>query len=71
MWAKNSQFGFLPNRSTLNAAIKVMFDLEEALDFSIATLAIFFDVGKVFDLVPHDLVLLKLAKILPHGYRSA
>jgi hypothetical protein len=42
-----------------------MFDLEEALEFSIATLAIFFDVAKVFDLVPHDLVLLKLAKILP------
>jgi retron-type reverse transcriptase len=63
MWTKNNQFGFLPGRSTLDAAIKVLFDLEEAYDLSFAALAIFFDFAKAFDLVPHDLLLLKLAKV--------
>jgi hypothetical protein len=65
MWTKNNQFGFLPGRSTLDAAIKVLFDLEEAYDLGFAALAIFFDFAKAFDLVPHDLLLLKLAKVLP------
>jgi hypothetical protein len=49
----------------LDAAIKVLFDLEEAYDLGFTALAIFSDFAKAFDLVPHDLLLLKLAKVLP------
>ena len=65
IWRNNNQHGFLPGRSTLDAAVKVLFDLEYSTDQGIAWLAIFFDFAKAFDLVPHDLLLEKLAALLP------
>jgi hypothetical protein len=65
IWRSNNQHGFLPGRSTLEASIKVLFDLEGAHDQKIHWLAIFFDFAKAFDLVPHDLLLEKLTAVLP------
>ena len=65
IWTNNNQHGFLPGRSTLDASIRVLFDLEGAHDRKIQWLAIFFDFAKAFDLVPHDLLLEKLAAVLP------
>ena len=65
IWASNNQHGFLPGRSTVDAAAKVFFDLEKAFDQKTAALAIFFDFAKAFDLVPHDILLRKLSTILP------
>ena len=65
IWVDNNQYGFLPGRSTLDAALTVIFDLESAHDRSIPWLAVFFDFAKAFDLVPHDTLLMKLANILP------
>jgi hypothetical protein len=47
IWESNHQHGFLPGRSTLDAAVKVIFDLESAHDKDAAWLAIFFDLPKL------------------------
>ena len=65
IWQHNNQHGFLPGRSTTDAAVKVIFDLESAFDQRLLWLAIFFDFAKAFDLVPHDLLLQKLTPVLP------
>lgn len=65
IWRNNNQHGFLPGRSTHNATTKVIFDLQDAFNNSKPWLAIFFDFAKAFDLVPHDLLLLKLSAVFP------
>ena len=66
IWRTNRQHGFLPGKCTMDALIKVLFDIGKALDDGKSTvIAIFFDFAKAFDLVPHDLLLLKLDKVLP------
>ena len=65
IWRTNNQHGFLTGRSTLDASIKVLFDLEGAHDRGNHWLAIFFDFAKAFDPVPHDLLLEKLSAVLP------
>ena len=65
IWMTNKQNGFLPGRSTMGAIAQVLFDIGKALDRTVTVLSIFFDLAKAFDLVPHDLLLLKLPRYLP------
>jgi hypothetical protein len=65
MWAHNKQHGFLPGHSTADAVVQVLFDIGRAVDQGHPVLAIFFDLAKAFDLVPHDKLLIKLEKHLP------
>jgi hypothetical protein len=60
IWKSNKQYGFLPGRSTVDAAVHVFYDISKAFDQAIPSLAIFFDFAKAFDLVPHDKLLAKL-----------
>jgi hypothetical protein len=65
IWKKNRQHGFLPGRCTIDAIVQVLFDIGNAIDKGKPVIAIFFDFAKAFDLVPHDRLLNKLAKLLP------
>jgi ribonuclease P/MRP protein subunit RPP40 len=60
----NKQYGFLPGRSTMDAIILVLEDLERAKDDERTAHALFFDFEKPFDLVIHLIHLLKLYKLL-------
>jgi ribonuclease P/MRP protein subunit RPP40 len=60
IWHTNKQHGFLPGKCTMDAVIKVMFDIGKAIDSKLSVISIFFDFAKAFDLVPHDLLLAKL-----------
>jgi hypothetical protein len=65
LWKNNSQYGFLPKRSTMDAIVQVIEDWSEAKDTKKEILAIFFDFAKAFDLVDHVKLLEKLLKYLP------
>ncbi|MFN7829690.1 MAG: reverse transcriptase domain-containing protein [Armatimonadota bacterium] len=65
IWINNKQHGFLPGRSTMDAVVRILFDIGRASDQGLPVLAIFFDFAKAFDLVPHDRLLAKLANVLP------
>ncbi len=65
LWKNNSQYGFLPGRSTMDAIIQVIESWSQAKDIKQDVLAIFFDFAKAFDLVNHQKLLVKLQKILP------
>ncbi len=65
LWKNNSQYGFLPKRSTMDAIVQVIEDWSEAKDTKKNILAIFFDFAKAFDLVDHVKLLEKLLKYLP------
>ena len=49
------QWGFMANRSTVSALIKVVDDWRKALDQGYEVCVVFFDVSKAFDTVPHSL----------------
>ena len=53
----------MTNRSTVSALIKVVDDWLSALDKGYEVCVIFFDVSKVFDTVPHSLLLAKLNEL--------
>ena len=57
------QWGFMTNRSTMSALIKVIDDWSKALDQGYEVCVIFFDVSKAFDTVPHSLLLAKLREL--------
>ena len=57
------QWGFMSNRSTVSALIKVVEDWSSALDKGYEVCVVFFDVSKAFDTVPHSLLLAKLNKL--------
>jgi hypothetical protein len=65
IWPTNKQFGFLPNRSTIDAISQVIEDWGKAKDNHEAIFAIFFDFEKAFDLVDHIILLTKLKELLP------
>ena len=58
-----TQRGFMSNRSTASALIKVVDDWQRALDQRYKVCVVFFDVSKAFDTVPHSLLLAKLNKL--------
>lgn len=55
------QYGFLKGRSTSQALLQITNFITNALNNSEITLAIFLDVMKCFDCVPHDILLYKLS----------
>ena len=57
------QWGFMSSRSTMSALIKVVDDFSLALDQGHEVCAIFFEVHKAFDTVPHLLLLRTLDKL--------
>ena len=57
------QWGFMSNRSTVSALIKVVDDWQRALDQGYEVCVVFFDVSKAFDTVPHSLLLAKLHEL--------
>ena len=57
------QWGFMANRSTVSALIKVVDDWQKALDQGYEVCVVFFDVSKAFDTVPHSLLLAKLSEL--------
>ena len=57
------QWGFMTNRSTISALIKVIDDWSKALDQGHEVCVIFFDVSKAFDTAPHSLLLAKLREL--------
>ena len=59
----DTQWGFMPNRSTTSALIKVVNDWMHALDEGYEICVIFFDVRKAFDSVPHIELLNRLEEI--------
>ncbi len=59
----SNQWGFLPQRSTTSAFIKVTDDWLTQLEEGNEVAAIFFDIKKAFDSVPHQHLLQKLADI--------
>jgi hypothetical protein len=65
IWIDNNQYGFLPNRCTMDAIIQVIEDWGSAKDKHKALIAIFFDFEKAFDLVDHEILLKKLQQYLP------
>ena len=65
VWIDNEQYGFLPNKCTMDALVQVIDDWNNAKDKHQQILAIFFDFEKAFDLVDHIILLMKLQKYLP------
>ena len=57
------QWGFMSSRSTMSALIKVVDDCSKALDQGHEVCAVFFDVRKAFDTVPHLPLLQTLDKL--------
>lgn len=58
-----SQYGFRAGRSTVNAIASLTKLINDSLDNSIPSLAVFFDLQKAFDSVDHGLLLRKLHKL--------
>ena len=56
----NSQFGFLKGRSTLHQLLIFLSDIFSNIDNKLQTDAIYLDLRKAFDSVPHDKLLFKL-----------
>jgi hypothetical protein len=65
IWVNNKQYGFMPGKCTLDAIVQVIEDWEKAVDEDKTIHAVFFDYAKAFDLVPHQLLLTKISKMVP------
>ena len=64
--ANNKQYGFLPGHCTMDAVIQALDHWGAEHDnHKGKLLAIFFDFAKAFDLVDHEVLLIKLSKMLP------
>ena len=57
------QWGFMCGRSTVSALIRVVDDWQRALDRGNEVCAVFFDISKAFDTVPHLPLLRTLIEI--------
>ena len=58
-----SQYGFLKGRSTTGALVSAIDEWQKILDSGFDVCAIFFDLRKAFDSVPHSILLEKLAEM--------
>src|SRR5436190_1977515 len=58
-----SQFGFRPKKSTKSALVQFIEKVINALDSKENVLSCFFDLCKAFDLVRHEILLMKMQKI--------
>ena len=56
----DDQWGFLPGRSTTGAVLSALHDWHYKFDGGAEVQAVFFDLQKAFDTVPHDKLILKL-----------
>jgi hypothetical protein len=55
----------MPGKCTMDAIVQVIEDWERAVDEEKTIHAVFFDYAKAFDLVPHQLLLNKISKMVP------
>lgn len=55
-----NQYGFQPNSSTLSATVNLVNEIQQNIDRRRLCSAIFIDVSKAFDCVPHNLLLKKM-----------
>ena len=60
-WLYEGQFGFRPGYSCESQVVTVFQDIAGSLDEGVRPGAIIIDFSKVFDLVPHDKLLTKIA----------
>lgn len=59
----DSQFGFLPGRSTIDAISNVMEEVYRSLDENSYAIGLFFDCSKAFDLIQHKYLLETLSSV--------
>ena len=62
------QWGFMTDRSTISALIKVVDDWSKALDQGSEVCVVFFDVSKAFDKVPHLPLIQQLQELYVDPY---
>lgn len=63
----SNQHGFLPYKSTASNLVEYISEIAEALDKNEEVHAIYTDFTKAFDLVNHDILIVKLANMGIHG----
>eukprot|EP00088_Acartia_fossae_P058057 TRINITY_DN6784_c0_g1_i3.p1 TRINITY_DN6784_c0_g1~~TRINITY_DN6784_c0_g1_i3.p1 ORF type:complete len:611 (-),score=-4.06 TRINITY_DN6784_c0_g1_i3:608-2272(-) len=61
------QYGFRPKRNTNQALLDILNDITKEINNDRPTLAVFFDVAKAFDAVPHDIL---FSKLFHYGIRD-
>ena len=49
-----AQFGFLPGKSTLDAAQKIMNDIYDSFDRGVKTVGVFLDLAKAYDTIDRE-----------------
>ena len=59
-WCTLPQYGFRPNRSTIDAATDLTFDVLSSLDRNDMCLSVYLDLSKAFDTINHKILLNKL-----------
>jgi hypothetical protein len=58
----SSQFGFIKRKGIEDATINLLYDINEAINNKIYTVAVFLDFSKAFDLVNHSILINKLER---------
>jgi hypothetical protein len=63
----DNQFGFQPGKSTLHPHLKIIDYISKALNNNEIAVAVFIDLKKAFDVINHEILLMKLSK---YGVRN-